>query len=495
MTTVSSFIWLVLGGALQVFGFGKWIVPLASWLSPIFLLHFTRSAPPAGGFLWLWLGLFIVLSISDQGVIPAPGVIFIGIVAIISVTQALPFLLDRLIAPNVPGFLSTLVFPVAWTASEFLAARLDPYGTWGVSGYTQHGNLPLMQLASVTGIWGIGFLIAWLGAVVNWAWEQQFDWSVVQGGVLLYVAVLSGVTLAGGARLAFAPQTPTVRVAGIGWPGRTFDLRDFSRVFAPDFTEADRRRIRVAFNRLHDVFFERSLREAQAGAKIIVWPESNLMVFKEDEASFLERAQRFARENDVFLLMGMGTLHVGTQYPVENKAVLVNSSGEVEFSYNKTTAVPGFETGTMMRGEGPIPVAQTLYGRIASPICFDLDFPHLIRQVGASRADIMLVPASDWETIAHLHQLMAEFRAVENGAAMFRITRWGGSGAVDPYGRPLAAMDDFTAQDDVMVAQLPIAGGVPTLYAQIGDLFAWLCVIGSLASVGWAILVGITGAR
>ena len=214
------------------------------------------------------------------------------------------------------------------------------------------------------------------------------------------------------------------------------------------------------------------------------------MVLKEDESAVLERARRFAREHDIFLLMGMGTLDTGAARPVDNKAVLVNPAGEVAYSYTKITAVPGFEASVNIRGQGPIPVADTSYGRIVSPICFDLDFPQIIRQVGRSGADLMLVPASDYKdlrTVGQLHQRMAEFRATENGVAIFRITRWGGSGAVDPYGRRLAAMDDFTAQDNVMVAQIPASAGLHTIYARIGDLFAWGCVVGLLASVAWRI--------
>jgi apolipoprotein N-acyltransferase len=96
----------------------------------------------------------------------------------------------------------------------------------------------------------------------------------------------------------------------------------------------------------------------------------------------------------------------------------------------------------------------------------------------------MLVPASDWKDIIPLHQPMAEFRAIENGAALFRITRWGGSGAIDPYGRRLAWMDDFGTQDNVMVAQVPMRAGVRTLYARFGDVLAWACVAGLVAALG-----------
>lgn len=488
MTTVSSYVWLLLGGVLQAFGFGKWMVPLAAWLAPVFLLHFTRGTQPIGGVLWVWLVLCVALSVSNRDVIPIPGAAFFGVVAIAATTMALPFMADRLLLPHLSGFLFTLVFPVAWIALEFLAARLNPYGTWGALGYTQYGNLPLMQLASVTGIWGIGFLIAWFAAVVNWAWDRQFDWGAIQSGVLLYAAVWGLVMLAGGARLMFVSHASTVRIAGIGWPQGIIEPGEFMRVVAPDFTATERKQIHETLGRLHDSFFERSRREVQAGAKIVVWPEANLMVLKEDEAAFLERARRFARDNDIFLLMGMATLEPGVPRPVENKAVLLSPEGETAFSYIKITAVPGFEASVNIRGEGPIPVADTPYGRIVSPICFDLDFPQIIRQVGGSHADIMLVPASDWKAITHLHQLMAEFRAVENGVAMFRITRWGGSGAVDPYGRQLAAMDDFTAQNNVMVAQVPTAAGVRTIYAWAGDWFAWLCVAGMLGGIGWVVI-------
>lgn len=489
MANASSLGWLVLGGALQLFGFGKWMVPLAAWLMPICLLHFTRLESPIVGVLGVWLALFVAFSVSNRGVIPAPGAAFFAIASLYAATMTLSFLADRLLTPHVPGLLAALVFPIAWTAVEFVAARVNPFGSWGALAYTQYGNLPLMQFASVAGIWGIGFVIAWFAAVVNWAWERQFDWAAVQGGVLLYAAVWCSVMLAGGVRLALAPQASTIRIAGVGWPRGIIEQRELMRVFDPDFTAVERTQLREPFGRVHDSFFERSRHEVQAGAQVVVWPEANLMVLKEDEAFLLERARRFARENDVLLLIGMATLETGTSRPVQNKAVLLNGAGEIAYTYTKISAVPGFEASANVRGEGPIPVAETKYGRIVSPICFDLDFPGLIRQVSRSRADLMLVPASDWKAITHLHQLMAEFRAIENGVAMFRITRWGGSGAVDSYGRRLASMDDFTARDNVMVAQIPAAAGVRTIYGRIGDLLGWSCVVSTLLLIGWTVFL------
>ena len=82
--------------------------------------------------------------------------------------------------------------------------------------YTQYGNLPLLQLLSVTGLWGIVFVMSWLASVVNWAWERSFAWPRVRGGAALYASLLALVLLFGGVRLALFPaQASTVRVAGI----------------------------------------------------------------------------------------------------------------------------------------------------------------------------------------------------------------------------------------------------------------------------------------
>jgi len=490
MDMASALPWLLLGALIQLLGFGRWMTPIAAWLAPVFVLHFTHTVPPLAGFLWVWLALAAALGVSLRGIVPIPGLAYLALPALWGLSGALPFLVDRLSAPLVPGFWSTLVFPVAWTAVEFLGARMNPYGTWGASGYTQHGVLPLMQLASVTGVWGIGFLIAWFASQVNWAWDQNFARGAVGSSVLVFVVTAGAVFLLGGLRIALAPGRKTARVAGIGWPKGIVEPADFLRAVQPDLTTAEREILAPAFLRVQDSFLERSEREARAGAKLVVWPEANLMVFQEDEAEFLERARALARRHRIYLVMGMATLRPGERKTFRNHAVLITPAGETAYDYTKSTAVPGFEKKYSLPGTAPIAFADTEYGRLASPICYDLDFDTIVRQTGRAKVDLMLAPASDWADIMPLHQQMAEFRAVENGAALFRITRWGGSGAVDPYGRQLAWMDDFAAQDNVMVAQVPIEAGVRTTYARVGNAFGWICVA---ALAGWLGFLAILG--
>jgi hypothetical protein len=70
---------------------------------------------------------------------------------------------------------------------------------------------------------------------------------------------------------------------------------------------------------------------------------------------------------------------------------------------------------------------------------------------------------------------MASFRAIEQGFNMVRHTDHGLSAAFDYQGRRLAAMDHYTSDDRVMIAQIPIKG-VRTIYSLTGDWFAWLCL-------------------
>jgi len=67
---------------------------------------------------------------------------------------------------------------------ELIVARTNPFGTWGSVAFSQYGNQPLMQLASVTGLSGIAFLVSWFGSLANWIWEVGFDWAIIKAGEL-----------------------------------------------------------------------------------------------------------------------------------------------------------------------------------------------------------------------------------------------------------------------------------------------------------------------
>lgn len=477
-----------LGVLLRAFDVGRKIIPLAAWLSPVFLLHLSHSLPPSIGLPLVWLAIFLGGVYAYRGVIPLPGSAYLILLVGLSGAWTLPYIADRLLYQQLPGFTSALIFPVAWVAIEYLSARFSPYGSWGSTAYTQASNLPLVQLASVTGLWGISFLVNWFGSTLNWAWEHQFNWGLVGSAILIYAAVWLIVMLAGEARVAFSKSGSTVRTASVGWPERLAPRSVFMRALAPGGLEAgERAGIEQVFRSVQDYFVETSRKEAAAGAQIIVWPEACLMVFKPDEQAFLRRAADLAASTRATLVIGLVSVIEGPAPRLENKAVLVDPEKGVVYAYSKQKPVPGWEAQVSVRSPMALPIHDSDYGRLGSAICFDLDFPGFIRATGRSGVDLLLVPSSDWEEIKELHPLMATLRAVENGTPLVRPARWGISVAVDALGRRLASTDSFSAAQDVTVAQVP-SRHVATLYARLGDWFAWLCLLGLAGVLGRVLL-------
>ncbi len=128
-------------------------------------------------------------------------------------------------------------------------------------------------------------------------------------------------------------------------------------------------------------------------------------------------------------------------------------------------------------------MVDTASGRIATVICFDADFPDLMRQGGSKGVDVMLVPSNDWQGIDPLHTHDATFPAIENGYSLVWQDSNGLAMTVDYQGHVLAATDYFTTDPQTMIAFVPVKG-VWTIYGLVGDLFAWLCILGLLSLVG-----------
>lgn len=493
-----SYLWLILAAVLFVFTGGRWIIPLAAWLAPLFLLRFVREQPPLRGLLFAWLARFAVGAIILHGIILIPGAGFYVIVLLVALLATLPYLADRLIMPRLPAWLATLVFPVAFTALEYIGS-LSPNGTMYSISYTQYGNLPLMQLVSVTGIWGITFLITWFAAVANLAWERGFEWPKVRHVTSLYAAVLAIVLVGGGARLAlFQPGAATVRVAGLSASraavtafNQQLPSSAITALESGKATPGERDQARSAFATLDDDLFAGSQQEARDGAKIVVWPEASSVggnVLGEDEQALIQRASALARQQGVYLDMGLGVFLSGSGPApyLKDEAVLIDPAGQV-WTYEKTRLVPFGEQGVIVPGNGKLPLISGPYGRLATAICFDLDFPDTMRPAGQGGADIVLAIADDWRALDPMHAQHAVFRAIENGYSLVREASKGFSITVDYEGNVLAASDYFTTDHQIMVAYVPIHG-VRTIYAAIGDLFAWLCTLGLVAFIGLAVV-------
>jgi apolipoprotein N-acyltransferase len=493
-----SYLWLAIAAVLFVFTSVRWTIPLAAWFAPLFLLRFVRTQRALPGLLLAWLVRAVVAAVVLQGIILYPNIVYYPLVVLLTGLTMLPYLADRLITPRLGGFFATLVFPLAYTTIEYLGS-FGPFGTFYSIANTQYGDLPLLQVVSVTGIWGITFLITWFAAVVNWAWARGFVWRQVRAGALLYAAILAVVFLAGSARLVFfPPQATPVRIAGISASqaavatfNRQLPQATLSLLESGKATQADRAIARSAFTTLDDGLLALSQQEARAGAKIVVWPEASptgANILQEDEPALIQQAGVLARESGIYLDMGLGVFlpDIGKGPFLKDEAILLDPAGHVVWTYEKTHPAPG-EQGLFVPSNGKIPTIESPYGRLANVICFDADFPGTVRQAGQAGVDLLLVPSDDWQAIDPYHTQVSTFRAIENGFSEVRQASKGLSMEVDYEGHVLSSSDYFTTNQQVLVANVPVQG-VRTIYAVIGDLFAWLCIIGLVALIGLAIM-------
>ncbi|MFC7327891.1 apolipoprotein N-acyltransferase [Marinactinospora rubrisoli] len=480
------YLWLLVGGVLSLFAtHTNSDIALAAWLYPVFLIHFARTGRPAAALVWLW-------AISACGVVfwlwraelssPPLLLIAVGLGAV----QAVPFLLDRLVAPRLAArsvLLSTLVFPAAKVATEFAQSSLSPVGgIYGVLGSTQHEALPLVQVSAVTGVYGVSFLVAWAATVAAHALTAGRAWRTALRAAAASAAVLGCVVLAGGARLAFAPTpTESVRAAGVTLSEASHDTT-MSPAFAKyDSLEAivtaDPDQVRRDFAAINDELIDRTVHEARAGADLVVWNESAAFTLETHRDELIDRIREVAREHEVYVEAAMSVYIEQPPY-LRNQAVLIAPDGSTAWTYDKAHPIPVLEP--YEAGPGETPLHDAPFGRLATAICYDLNFPATMRQAGAGGADIMLLPANEWAAIKKLHAEKAMFRAVENGFSLVRPVGRGISTTVDPYGRTLAAADYFTSGGGSMVVDVPV-DGVATVYSRVGDLFAWTCVAATVA--------------
>jgi apolipoprotein N-acyltransferase len=409
--------------------------------------------------------------ISWQGMIPLDGIWYYVIAGSIGLVFWLPYGVDRYVSPHVQGFASTLIFPLTFVSIELVSLLTNPYLTWGSLAYTQYHFVPLKQLASLTGLSGIVFIVAWFGAVVNWAWEQDFEWKQTRQGLGLYAGLLVAVLIYGGARLVWdGSPTQTVRVAGLTMTDELIEL------WIDGYINPDK--IDNYTQTILDDYVTRTRQVVTAGAEIVAWDEGAIIVSPSKESDAIKQGQRLAQEEQIYLLMPLFVKPVGEDSLTENKIALIDPGGEIVYEYVKTVIVPG---DGQVAGGDPLPVTGIPAGRLGAVVCYDMDDPRVIRQAGRSDVGLLLVPSDDWAATDPMHSWMASYRAIENGFSMFRPAREAVSETYDSRGRVLAAVS-HSAPDRVMIAHVPVESAW-ALYPAIGDLFAWLNVADLVAII------------
>lgn len=338
-----------------------------------------------------------------------------------------------------------------------------PGSSWGVLAHTQLDNLPLVQLAALTGVGGITFLVALGSGLAAAAWTSGVK--AVRADLAVFGLLVGAALLYGQVRLAKPAPGVLVRVGGVVSP---VTHKEFNAAVANVDT----------LRNLDGDLFARSGRAADLGAKAVVWNEVATVVSVAGEAALVARGRAFATQRGVLLLMAYGVVQSVHPFHYANKYRIYLPDGTLADEYVKRHPVPGDPN-----DKGRAHARVVAFGGVtySGAICYDYGFPGIARDNTIDGAGLALVPSSDWRGIDPEHGRMALMNAVAVGLPMVRPVRAATSIASDQYGRLLGSLRADGWSDGVMVVAVP-SERVPTLYARTGEIVP-------LVALGFCVLV------
>jgi apolipoprotein N-acyltransferase len=349
---------------------------------------------------------------------------------------------------------AVLIVPSFWVAVEYIIAVTSVHGTFGDICYSQMNFLPILQIASVTGAWGISFCIFLFAATVAALLSVGSVSEKAPVAIVVFV-FLAGVLGFGVWRLATTPKnSPTLRVALIASDE------------AANLQAASPGQEQVVFARYAAQM--RSL--AAQGVQLFVLGEHSGPVTNASQPEFDGLVGQMAKQTGAYVTVGIDR---SVPTATWNQERLYSPDGSFVASYNKHHLLPHWENETP--GTQRTVVNQSS-GKWGMEICKDMDFPRLSRQYSQDGVGLLLVPAWDFVQDGWLHGRMAVLRGVESGFSIARSAKLGILTATDDRGRILAERDTIGTPFAIVIATVPVRHDA-TIYSRFGDWFAWLNIV------------------
>ena len=383
--------------------------------------------------------------------------------------------------------------PAIWVATEMGRTYVIDGFPWELLGYSQATVLPIAQVASLVGVYGLSAMVALVSAAAAYATVAPRD-PVRWRACAAVAALVLGAGVWGTVRIhgqALTRAGAEVRVAVL--QGNI--LQD--QKWDPAMRDA-------IMQRYIDMTREAIGRNAQ----FILWPESATPLPYEQDVARGEIIRRLAREAHVTLLIGSDQMEPVTpalsakppQNRLYNAAYLIRPDGSTAAIYRKIHLVPFGEYvpfGRLLYFVGPlidfefpfVPGAEAtllpVSGHLASTaICYEVIYSSLIRSFVTRGSELLTTVTNDawygWSSAAYQHWEQASLRAIEEGRYLARAANTGISGFVDPYGRVLQRSNMF--QSAVLVEDVRFLTG-RTIYVRIGDVVGWLSLGLTLAAL------------
>jgi apolipoprotein N-acyltransferase len=413
---------------------------------------------------------------------------FVGFIGLVGGLICTMFSTGVALASRRSKLLACAIAPFLWTALEYFRTNIPIIGSsWDLSGYPAAHNLALLQITSVTGIYGLCFLIAAYGSLVAYAVLERSrrGWMIAAGVTLLLVVVAAGGTYL----IPAATPHYVAHLVQTNFPQSESYPADWLTVHAGELDQLEKI----------------SVDAAKQEPGIIIWPEVPAP-FSLQEPLFAARASQIARDaNNYFLVGVLDWKRAGGKFLAFNTAVLLDPTGQRIYSYDKIHLLP-FGEYVPLRGwltfakrltadisdftpGSSYSIAEMPQGKFGAFICYEAIFPSEVRRFTASGAQLLITISNDgWfgrSSAPEQHMFMARVRAVENRRWLLRDTNNGYTESIDPYGRTAAQLAiDMRGQ---LTAPYDFRSDL-TPYARFGDWFSWLCIVVTVALLGFALV-------
>ncbi|MFH1046319.1 MAG: apolipoprotein N-acyltransferase, partial [Candidatus Omnitrophota bacterium] len=391
--------------------------------------------------------------------------------------------------------LTLLATAACWVALEYVRSHFLGGLGWALLGYSQYRYLPVIQVSDTTGAYGVSFLIMLVNVGLWRALEnylsplgnrQKLPKQICAS--LIYPALFLSIALAYGyLKLQESAPGPEVKVALI--QGNIEQPKKWN----PEFVED----ILGRYTYLSETVVAES-------PELIIWPETSVPGFLENEPNLLEDIRLLSRRLAPAHLL-LGAPNIGADDKIYNSAYLIDA-GEFKGRYDKLHLVPfgefiplakffsRFDFAGLIAGFSP-GEDYTVFSlrpdaRFSVLICFEDIFGSLVRHFVQKGARFLVNITNDaWfydSSEPEQHLQASVFRAVENRVNVVRSANTGISCIIDPWGRILKTVADDRGRE-VMVEGTAsgaiILANLPSFYTRYGDLFAWLCIVISLFSL------------
>lgn len=486
---ITDILFALLSGLLTALAFPKFSLSFLGWISLIPFFFILAKKTPRQSFVLGLVAGFVFYAVLLYWIPDVPAhygnlsigfsiLIYFVFVLYLSLFWAFFSCVFAKIRRSFPRA-AFFVAPLIWVGFEYILTHLLTGFPWGLLGYTQYQNLYFTQMASLTGIYGLSFILILLQSLFVLSMQSRKKIYFFTG---LTVVLL--VHLGGFMRLRPAlPNTDTFQAAVI--QGNVS-----SDIYWPNITYQE---IQQLFERHIDL----TNQAYTAGSRLIIWPEFSVpLCFSCSDAlylSFKETLFQFVHQTESTLLLGTNeTKKTQEEFQYYNTALCL-SPERTYTEYYKMHLVPFGEytpyrkifsfIDTMTHAIGDIsPGTEHFLHEFAgfkfgSPICYEIIFPDLIRRFVKRGATFLTTITNDgWygtSSAPYQHFAMATMRAVENRRFLLRAATTGISGVIDPYGRILtkSRMETQTFLTGQITPQSSM-----TLYTKIGDVFSFICL-------------------